>query len=490
MPLPTGSLVCVGVGMTLGSHLTPLSRSYIESADVVFAATSDGIVELWLAKMNPDVRSLQPFYREGKSRAETYREMVAAMLAEVRAGKRVCGAFYGHPGVFAGVPHEAIEQARREGYAAHMEPGVSAEDCLYADLGHRSRPLRLPALRSKPADAVPAPHRPVRVPGAVAGRRRRRSLADAIRDRRRIPPGAGRRADARLRARPRGDRLQGRDAPDAAAAHRAHDDRAAAGGRHRHARHGRHSARPRAAARRRGPRATRRTGSSVGTDRVESRRARASGTHHARLLLRSIRESDEELYCELFCDPETMRFIGPPWTRADAARAFRGVLEATRATPPRALFLTMVPKDAQQPIGLCTSAKFRSGRTAGGDGRDARAVTDARTASRSEALIAVIAHAFATLPVDEVWVRIALDHAACERTAVIIGLVRHAQAAPEDLAANLWRWSAYRGSWRPPVAGGGFCALLHCERLSFPRRLGPEYGRAVRRVLTVQGEIE
>jgi precorrin-3B methylase len=132
---PSGSLVCVGVGMTLGSHLTPLSRSYIEEADVVFAATSDGIVELWLTKMNPDVRSLQSFYREGKSRAESYREMVAAMLAEVRTGKRVCGAFYGHPGVFASVPHETIEQARREGFDARMEPGVSAEDCLYADLG-------------------------------------------------------------------------------------------------------------------------------------------------------------------------------------------------------------------------------------------------------------------------------------------------------------------------------------------------------------------
>ena len=61
----TGSLVCVGVGMTLGSHLTPLSRSYIDNADVVFAATSDGIVELWLAKMHADVRSLQSCYREG-----------------------------------------------------------------------------------------------------------------------------------------------------------------------------------------------------------------------------------------------------------------------------------------------------------------------------------------------------------------------------------------------------------------------------------------
>src|SRR5262249_50395718 len=70
-----------------------------------------------------------------KSRAQTYREMVDAMLTEMRAGKNVCGAFYGHPGVFALPPHEAIRVARREGYPAHMEPGISAEDCLYADLG-------------------------------------------------------------------------------------------------------------------------------------------------------------------------------------------------------------------------------------------------------------------------------------------------------------------------------------------------------------------
>lgn len=127
--------MCIGLGMTLGSHITPLSRSCIEKADVVFAATSDGVVELWLAQMHPDVRTFQAYYREGKSRRETYRQMVSAMLEEVRAGKRVCGAFYGHPGVFAWPPHEAIEIARREGYPAHMEPGVSTEDCLYADLG-------------------------------------------------------------------------------------------------------------------------------------------------------------------------------------------------------------------------------------------------------------------------------------------------------------------------------------------------------------------
>jgi siroheme synthase len=132
---PAGSLVCVGIGMTLGSHISPLARSHIEQADVVFAGVSDGVVEQWIARMHPDVRSLQPYYAEGKPRPQTYREMVAALLTEVRAGKRVCGVFYGHPGVFAWAPHKAIEVARAEGFRAHMEPGISAEDCLYADLG-------------------------------------------------------------------------------------------------------------------------------------------------------------------------------------------------------------------------------------------------------------------------------------------------------------------------------------------------------------------
>jgi precorrin-3B methylase len=130
-----GSLVCVGTGMTLGSHLTPLARSYIESSDVVFAAMSDGLTELWLTGLHRDVRSLQHLYRKGRSRLETYRRMVESLMGEVRSGQRVCGAFYGHPGVFAWPSHKAIETARREGFLAHMEPGISAADCLYAELG-------------------------------------------------------------------------------------------------------------------------------------------------------------------------------------------------------------------------------------------------------------------------------------------------------------------------------------------------------------------
>lgn len=131
----SGSLVCVGTGMTLGAHISPICRSYIEHADVVFSLMSNGIVERWIEEMNNDVRSLQPYYSDGKNRNNTYSEMVEAILNEVRAGKKVVAAFYGHPGVFACVAHRAINKATVEDFPAHMEPGISAEDCLFADLG-------------------------------------------------------------------------------------------------------------------------------------------------------------------------------------------------------------------------------------------------------------------------------------------------------------------------------------------------------------------
>jgi uncharacterized protein YabN with tetrapyrrole methylase and pyrophosphatase domain len=56
-------------------------------------------------------------------------------MEPVRQGKKVVAAFYGHPGVFVNPSHKAIKIAKSEGYEAKMLPGISAEDCLYADLG-------------------------------------------------------------------------------------------------------------------------------------------------------------------------------------------------------------------------------------------------------------------------------------------------------------------------------------------------------------------
>src|SRR3546814_2631535 len=84
--------------------------------------------------LRPDAINLGRHYAPGKDRRQTYREIDEAIMAQVRAGKQVCAVFYGHPGVFADVPHRVVRKAREEGIPARMEPGISAEACLYADL--------------------------------------------------------------------------------------------------------------------------------------------------------------------------------------------------------------------------------------------------------------------------------------------------------------------------------------------------------------------
>lgn len=129
----TGRLVVVGTGIQLGRHINNRAVSEIEAAETVFCMTDVFAFE-WIKSFRPDVIGLHEFYGENKDRQQTYREMEAAIVREVRAGKRVCAVFYGHPGVFADVPHESIRKMRAEGHETRMEPGISAEACLYADL--------------------------------------------------------------------------------------------------------------------------------------------------------------------------------------------------------------------------------------------------------------------------------------------------------------------------------------------------------------------
>lgn len=89
----------------------------------------------WLEEQYPRARSLSELYRPDVPRRQIYAEMVEAILAPLRENRRVCAAFYGHPGVFVTPSHEAIRRARDEGYPARMLPAVSAESCLIADLG-------------------------------------------------------------------------------------------------------------------------------------------------------------------------------------------------------------------------------------------------------------------------------------------------------------------------------------------------------------------
>jgi hypothetical protein len=134
-PPARGSLTVVGTGIQLIGHVTYEARAELEQADELLYVAADPATVVWLERLNPNARSLGVLYEPGRSRHEIYDAMVDEILSAVRRGGRVCAAFYGHPGVFVSPSHEAIRRARDEGYTARMLPGVSAEDCLFADLG-------------------------------------------------------------------------------------------------------------------------------------------------------------------------------------------------------------------------------------------------------------------------------------------------------------------------------------------------------------------
>lgn len=132
--MDTGSLTVVGTGFSSG-QVTADAADVIASSEKVLYLVPDPHSDEWIRAANPTAESLGDFYFGRPSRLETYLDITEYILSFVRRGFRVCAVFYGHPGVFVFPSHEAIIRAREEGFAARMLPGVSAEDCLFSDLG-------------------------------------------------------------------------------------------------------------------------------------------------------------------------------------------------------------------------------------------------------------------------------------------------------------------------------------------------------------------
>jgi len=131
-----GSLIVVGTGIRTIGHLTMEAVAWIKQADKVLYVVGDPVAELMLKELNPGgAESMTGMYAVGKPRIETYNEMIERTLECIRQGMVTCMACYGHPGVFVYPSHESIRRARAEGYSARMLPGISSEDCLFADLG-------------------------------------------------------------------------------------------------------------------------------------------------------------------------------------------------------------------------------------------------------------------------------------------------------------------------------------------------------------------
>lgn len=130
---PAGRLTVAGAGIR-PSHLTPEIRDAIAGANRVFHQLPPELAG-GIQPLNPRIESLLDLYAPDRSPGAVTAAIVDRLLAPARAGESVCAVFHGHPGVLCYPAGAAIRQARQEGLEAAMLPGVSAEDCLYADLG-------------------------------------------------------------------------------------------------------------------------------------------------------------------------------------------------------------------------------------------------------------------------------------------------------------------------------------------------------------------
>jgi uncharacterized protein YabN with tetrapyrrole methylase and pyrophosphatase domain len=130
-----GSLIIVGTGIKLISHITVEAHVCIKKAEKVLFLLADVAADIWIKRLNINSESMDDCYIHGEPRYYAYDRMVERILSYVRKGLNVCVVFYGHPGVFVDPAHESIRRARMEGFSARMLPGISAEDCLFAELG-------------------------------------------------------------------------------------------------------------------------------------------------------------------------------------------------------------------------------------------------------------------------------------------------------------------------------------------------------------------
>ncbi|HYE47963.1 MAG TPA: SAM-dependent methyltransferase [Azospirillaceae bacterium] len=129
-----GSLTIVGTGIQAVAHLTREAIGHIRHADVVFHSIKDPVAAADIHAINPNAIDLTVLYGTEKRRRLTYMQMAAAMLREVRAGRRVTGVFYGHPGFYVAPARIALATARQEGFETRLLAGISSVDLLFADL--------------------------------------------------------------------------------------------------------------------------------------------------------------------------------------------------------------------------------------------------------------------------------------------------------------------------------------------------------------------
>lgn len=128
------TLIIVGSGIKFMSHLTTEVKANIENSEKVLYLVNDPLMQEWIKTVNNSSEALDFLYANHAYRNDNYRAISDYIIENLKKYKTLCVVVYGHPTVFVQPTLYAADIAKKEGYNVVVMPGISAEDCLFADL--------------------------------------------------------------------------------------------------------------------------------------------------------------------------------------------------------------------------------------------------------------------------------------------------------------------------------------------------------------------
>lgn len=126
-------LSLVGTGIKTISHITEETKGYIKNSDKVLYLVNEPLLESYIKKLAKLSESLESVYFEYSLREYSYENIAKTIHNELEKVNSLCVVIYGHPCVFA-TPGLLALCNLDESIKTIVCPGISAQDCLYADL--------------------------------------------------------------------------------------------------------------------------------------------------------------------------------------------------------------------------------------------------------------------------------------------------------------------------------------------------------------------
>ncbi|MDR3389439.1 MAG: GNAT family N-acetyltransferase [Rudaea sp.] len=182
-----------------------------------------------------------------------------------------------------------------------------------------------------------------------------------------------------------------------------------------------------------------------------------------RLRLRPLQACDEALYCGLYTDAETMRYIGEPLAPVRVARCFRKVLCLMYKQPIEWLSLTVLDKATQLPVGICGVPAFDATASRLEVGMMLRRQARTRGLAR-EGLEALVRKLFSVLSVGEIWVEYSPEHSAAGGLVRSMGFSPRAEPVTAGESLGKCIWSACRETWYSTAGDVDRQGRVHVER--------------------------